>query len=703
MQLYRFGEVTFSMQESCFRGPKGEREVRRQVAELFQFLVNGHPLVISQKEIIEHIWPDTYIKESAVAQLILELRQALEQVGGDRKAVTTVPRKGYSWNEEGEWLQESKPKPTRSLWKWLVPCSVLLIVFGWMGFQSWSSTSTHGYSMALTPFINSSSDPEYTWIELGLPDMLTQILSEDMSPGFTPIGEVLKVSEDLKVDFQNEEDRMRLQRALGVDVLIQTTIEQVEDQFQLHFRFHRPDGDPLEWTTRVSRPWDVASALAEGIRRRLGLDYDLPRTSDMMHLDEFSTEAFANGLHLFNLKDFARARPIFEVVLNRNPGQPHAMLYAARCALKLSDYEACQTWTQQVLDQRQGSAVLNQMAQHLLAELFFNQRDYPQALAFAEPLVNDLTNSQSPAWDIKVLWLLGSIHKAQGNTKEADECYQDALDLATSHRLLSAEAQSLWYVASVNHLAQSNLPLLQRALDIAGGLGNDLLRAKCMNAIALLLQSQQEHKKARSYFEQALELRRKLQDQRGIGLGLLYLGNVESRFDPRAARSYFQEALAVFEQTQDAWNRINTYIYLGHLEHIVGDFDAAIDHLERALEIARSANDYDAYYYIRFNQVATELRRQDIDRARSYIREIRSEPELPPHKESGVLCLEGLCAYLQGDLNTAVQKMDQAKRLEGNGWHQGSERYYQILVEAQIKGEKLPLPIQEDAANWLFD
>ncbi|MBD0369657.1 MAG: transcriptional regulator [Pyrinomonadaceae bacterium] len=52
---------------------------------------NGH--VLGKNELMEKVWPDTFVEENNLAQNISMLRKALSR--GGRKFIETVPKRGY--------------------------------------------------------------------------------------------------------------------------------------------------------------------------------------------------------------------------------------------------------------------------------------------------------------------------------------------------------------------------------------------------------------------------------------------------------------------------------------------------------------------------------------------------------------------------------------------------------------------------------
>lgn len=706
MTLYRFEDFTFDTAENRIQGPSGAAELRNQVQQLFELLLTCAPDVVSHQAILDKVWADTHVKDSAVPQLVLELRQALQQIGCDRHAVATVPRQGYRWTLPFDDTQvtQTPPQTKGRSWRWLLllPIAAVAMFFLMQTPEPVSSNTDPLFNVVLAPFHNDTGNPDLAWFELGFPDVIGQLLAEDPELNVVPIADVLRTVEELQLDLDTPAGVNTLQTALGIDLLVQTTIRQTGDEYALDFRFHRPKKQVIEWHVQVLRPWDFVSALAEGIRNRISYNLMLPKNMDLMGMDDFTTQAYANGVHAFNLKDFSAARPYFEVVVNREVNNHRAWLYLAQCALNSNEYDACREICNDLLA-NDPPADLRRDTDFVLAKLHFNLREYKPAKSLISQHLETLRVKEDPDGAIQWYWLMGSIHLGLGERVEAKTWFDRALATSRANDMQAAVAASLWYRASTNFLDQENLPYLEESLDIASALGNDLLRAKIMNNIAHLRHSQGKYREARQMYEEALAVRRALKDKRGIGLGLMYLGSAESRFDHEKARQHFAEAQELFIEIQDTWNTINTYIYYSHLENIVGDFDASITWLDRALELAREAEDEDAFYYILFNKVATELRRGDLDRARHYLTLIRAQAELPPHKQSGSLALEALMDYRMGQWDAALQKMTRAREIENNLWNQGFEVYYEILVQAQVEGRNIPLPIDRDPAKWLFD
>jgi TolB-like protein/DNA-binding winged helix-turn-helix (wHTH) protein/lipoprotein NlpI len=65
-----------------------------KVFDLLLYLVENSHRVVEKEELIERIWPDSFVEERNIAQNIFTLRKALGETGSERY-VETVPRRGY--------------------------------------------------------------------------------------------------------------------------------------------------------------------------------------------------------------------------------------------------------------------------------------------------------------------------------------------------------------------------------------------------------------------------------------------------------------------------------------------------------------------------------------------------------------------------------------------------------------------------------
>jgi predicted ATPase/DNA-binding winged helix-turn-helix (wHTH) protein len=90
---YQFGEFTLDLAKGCVL--KGVREIklRPKVYEALKYLVEHPGRLIGKQELMQVVWPDSFVTDDSLVQCTLELRRALED--RDQQLLKTVPRRGY--------------------------------------------------------------------------------------------------------------------------------------------------------------------------------------------------------------------------------------------------------------------------------------------------------------------------------------------------------------------------------------------------------------------------------------------------------------------------------------------------------------------------------------------------------------------------------------------------------------------------------
>src|SRR5512136_583438 len=93
--LYEFGP---------FRIEQGERLLRRgteviplapKAVETLLVLASSGGRVVEKEELIQRVWPDTFVEEGGLARNISLLRKVLGEGPEDHQYIETIPRRGY--------------------------------------------------------------------------------------------------------------------------------------------------------------------------------------------------------------------------------------------------------------------------------------------------------------------------------------------------------------------------------------------------------------------------------------------------------------------------------------------------------------------------------------------------------------------------------------------------------------------------------
>ncbi len=146
---YRFGRFVIDLRRGALLADGAERPLRPKSFALLRHLAERAGQLVGREEIMEAVWPGTYVTEDSITQCIRDIRRAL----GDEAAhlLRTLPRRGYILAAE-----PSPPEP--------VPQDVL-------------PPPPTGRPMVLVlPFENIGGDPEQGYFADGLrADLITDL------------------------------------------------------------------------------------------------------------------------------------------------------------------------------------------------------------------------------------------------------------------------------------------------------------------------------------------------------------------------------------------------------------------------------------------------------------------------------------------------------------------------------------------------
>jgi DNA-binding winged helix-turn-helix (wHTH) protein len=92
-QMCAIGDLFFDAQQQRLFEADREVALRPKSLILLSYLVQHRGRLVPKSELIEAVWPDTFITENSLAQCLTDLRRAF----GDRwrSMIKTVPRRGY--------------------------------------------------------------------------------------------------------------------------------------------------------------------------------------------------------------------------------------------------------------------------------------------------------------------------------------------------------------------------------------------------------------------------------------------------------------------------------------------------------------------------------------------------------------------------------------------------------------------------------
>src|SRR5262245_27039769 len=93
--LYEFGPFRLDVGERLLTRDGCITPLPPKVFDTLLVLVENSGRIVSKDELMQSLWPDTFVEESNLTQNISQLRPALGEAGGDAPYIETIPKRGY--------------------------------------------------------------------------------------------------------------------------------------------------------------------------------------------------------------------------------------------------------------------------------------------------------------------------------------------------------------------------------------------------------------------------------------------------------------------------------------------------------------------------------------------------------------------------------------------------------------------------------
>ena len=96
----RFGDCVFDRETRQLLRAGQPVAVPPKVFQLLETLIAGRPKAISKTALHEQLWPDTFVSDANLANLVADLREALGDDAKRPRTIRTVQRFGYAFQGE---------------------------------------------------------------------------------------------------------------------------------------------------------------------------------------------------------------------------------------------------------------------------------------------------------------------------------------------------------------------------------------------------------------------------------------------------------------------------------------------------------------------------------------------------------------------------------------------------------------------------
>lgn len=251
------------------------------VLKLLIYLIFHRDRLVTRQELMDTVWGDTVISESALTKAAARLRKALRDDSGHPKFLETVHSQGYRFIaavEEAEHTGNSDLPPPTARQRvasaaplavaGLVVIAVLLLVI-WDRVPDGNRVAAQPIrSLAVLPLSNLTGDPAQDYFADGLQDILITELSQIQ--GLRVISR-----QSMKRYRSSELAAMDIAAELGVDALVEGSLLGAGSEVVLTIQLVDGRSDEHHWAEHYEREtgrlFDLAADIARAIGTTVGL------------------------------------------------------------------------------------------------------------------------------------------------------------------------------------------------------------------------------------------------------------------------------------------------------------------------------------------------------------------------------------------------------------------------------------------------
>ena len=110
-----FGDCEFDSAQRVLLRHGSTRALSPKAFEFLEFLLDRRPEAVAKTELLERLWPETFVSDASLHNLVAEVRAALGDAPRAARYIRTVPRYGYAFHGDARQVSaavDSTPAPS---------------------------------------------------------------------------------------------------------------------------------------------------------------------------------------------------------------------------------------------------------------------------------------------------------------------------------------------------------------------------------------------------------------------------------------------------------------------------------------------------------------------------------------------------------------------------------------------------------------
>ena len=263
-------------------------------------LVENAGQVVSKEEILQKVWPDTFVGDSSLTRTIFDLRKALSTPSGEQKYIATVSKRGYRFVASVREASESE----RSL----TPRRIML---------------------AVLPFENLSEDRDQNYLADGLTEEMISQLGR-INPD--QLGVIARTSAMLYKSTQKSIGQIGSE--LAVDYIVEGSVRRAEKRVRITAQLIQTSDQAHFWSESYDRDFGDILHLEQDVARSVAHEIKVTLVAGQQHTSSRTVnpqahELYLKGRYLWNQRSneaLRRGLNCFEKAIQIDPS--HVEAYA---------------------------------------------------------------------------------------------------------------------------------------------------------------------------------------------------------------------------------------------------------------------------------------------------------------------------------------------------------------------------------------
>lgn len=298
--------------------------------ELLLILVESRGSLVTKADLMNRMWPDSFVEEGNLTQTVSVLRKALGEQPHEHHYIVTEPGQGYrfvaevreaaaesadEWAEEilvdspdtrTEKREESEPKitavpmptsvPSVVGRKWFIAAAVVLVSVSLLALTYWLTRPaappkaiTEVKSIAVLPFKNIGGKADEEYLGQGLAEVLITKLSNLKTIVVRPTSAVLKYGEP-------SPDPKRIGRDLDVEAVVMGRVQKVSENIRVTVQLVRASDGATLWAEtfddKFTNIFGVQDSIATQVTESLAITLTSGERQHLAKRDTDNPEAF---------------------------------------------------------------------------------------------------------------------------------------------------------------------------------------------------------------------------------------------------------------------------------------------------------------------------------------------------------------------------------------------------------------------------